>query len=513
MGETKPIDREERDLKRMGKRGLLSLLAAGSMLTALGCEAVGGVNVNKAVEDMIAVQSSEGTMSLAWEVKGKPSDDAEAARVLAALGNGSIVAEYVQEDPQTVSMEGKFDLPKGDIPFAVYMKDQVLVLDIEGTKKPFELDMAAFYGGGAEGMPFDSSMMAGEAGQEMMKGIASYFIQQLANPKEISVGTSTETIDGSAKTLTKLTATTNFGELVELTTDALERIAADEEGLKSLIASLYPILKPIVAETLGNDTLAKRMLDNEELMVELLYSQFAPMIQTAAENLKNTPAEQLPVSPDSGVTAELLLDGAKPAGFNLELQFEPPAGQEDGLDSFAIEYKSLWWNVNGNVKAKVYDGATAPFPMDVKPRQRLANVEPKSLLYDILKNDLKITRHSFEMYMGDNASVPNGISPYIKGAGTTMVPVRYVSEQLDATVDWNGAKQSITIKDQAAGIEIVMKIGDRKATVNGAAQTLPEAPELIEGATFVPIAFITKALGGKASWDGELGIVTIEKEF
>jgi len=521
LGETDLIHGEERELKRMGKRGLLSLMAAGSMLTAIGCEAVGGVDVNQAVVAMYDVKSMESSATVEWEFKGNPSGGAEAAKVAAALGAGRIVIdELLQEDTQTMSAIGAIELSKGDIPFALYIEGQTMVLDIEGTKQPFELDFAALAGANASaGMPFDSSMLsdtlAQEAGQQLLKDIVSYFLGHMTNPEDTTVGTVSETIDGASKTLTKVSAKADFEELVVLASGALASIAADEEGLKALISSLYETLKPIIAESMGGaeDPVLKNMLNNKTLMVELIYSQIAPLLQTASEDLNAMTAEEMPFSANSGVTAELLLDGVQPAGLNLELYAEPTEGEGDGLESVRLAFETRWWNVNGDVDAKSYDGATAPFPIDAKPRQRLANIEPQSLLYDILKNDLKVTRHSFDMYMGANASVPDGISPYIKGAGTTMVPVRYVSEQLDATVDWNGAAQSITIKDAEAGIEIVMKIGDRKATVNGAAQTLPEAPELVEGATFVPIAFITKALGGAASWNGELGIVTIEKEF
>jgi hypothetical protein len=92
-----------------------------------------------------------------------------------------------------------------------------------------------------------------------------------------------------------------------------------------------------------------------------------------------------------------------------------------------------------------------------------------------------------------------------------MVPVRYVSEQLDADVNWAGKTSTITIMDSAEGITIVMKIGSKTALVNGQEQVLPESPELVFGSTFVPIAFITKALGGTAVWNA--GVVTITKEF
>lgn len=500
------------------KRWLLSVLAAGSMITAIGCEAVGGVDLNEAVAAMNGVKSSEGTMKLEWSVEGK-ARDAETAAMMKAFGTGSIVlTNMLQEDAKTMSAAGELRLPLGDIPFELYMNGTELVLDVEGTKQPYVLDIGGSKGGSNAALPFDPAALADigeDAGERLAEMVTGYVIGHVPNPANTKLGTSVETIDGVPKTLTSVAMETDLSELFGLLADTLDNIANDEAGLKALIGSLHDVLAPVLPRLMrmeGNPVV-EGILANKEQVTEIFYSQFAPELSALAESLRLIANDEAPFSSDSGVTVELLLDGLKPAGIDIGVKLAPEEGEGDGLESIRFDLESRWWNANGGVKAKKFGGAAVPFNADAKPRERLANVEESSLLYDILRNKLRVTSHSFSMYLGENSNVPDGVSPYLKGAGTTMVPVRYVSEELDALVDWNGAAQTITITDKVDGVTIVMKIGEKTATVNGAATTLPEAPELIgsTNSTFVPIAFITRALGGKAEYTE--GIVKITKEF
>ena len=508
-------------MKRRTKRGLLSIAAAGSMIGLIGCESIGGVDVNGAIAALVDVQSSEGTLSLSWDVAGENTGDAKADRLAALFGSGAIVVnEVLQEDRDTASLEGTIELSKGDIPFALYVDGDTMLLDVEGARKPFKLDTPALGGadaGALLGGDALSEALSGDAGRQATRDILKYALGHVPNPADAKLGTTTATIDGAAKSLTTVSANVGVDELLELVSTAAAEIAADEEGLRELLGAVYDALKPTLEELAeeSDEPLLKLAVKNKALAVQYFQGQIVSMLDGLTAEPEAAGWFGTALTPESGATFELLLDGAKPAGLDVSVYVEPATDAADGFGAMRFDIESRWWNVGGDVKAKPIAGEGAPFPTDVKPRERLSNVESDSLLYDILKNDLRINRHSFELSMGGDAGVPDGVSPYIKGAGTTMVPVRYVSEQLDATVSWDAATSTITIKDAVEGTTIVMKIGSKSATVNGVAQSLPEAPEIIAStnSTFVPIGFITLALGGEKAWDPERGIVTIAKEF
>jgi hypothetical protein len=68
-----------------------------------------------------------------------------------------------------------------------------------------------------------------------------------------------------------------------------------------------------------------------------------------------------------------------------------------------------------------------------------------------------------------------------------------------ATVQWNGADQSITATKGATTINL--QIGSATANNNRTTVTLDAAPLIVDGSTMVPVRFISEALGAQVSWD------------
>lgn len=101
----------------------------------------------------------------------------------------------------------------------------------------------------------------------------------------------------------------------------------------------------------------------------------------------------------------------------------------------------------------------------------------------------------------------DSVLPQIKN-GTTLVPVRAVTEAFDAAVTWNGEDRTVTVK--SGDNEIVLKIDSAKAIVNGEEKELTAAPEIVEGRTIVPVRFIAQALGMDVEWDDASRTIIIE---
>ncbi len=99
-------------------------------------------------------------------------------------------------------------------------------------------------------------------------------------------------------------------------------------------------------------------------------------------------------------------------------------------------------------------------------------------------------------------------APMIK-SGRTMLPVRFVAENLGGTVGWDGATSSVTIKGN--GIDIAIKVGAATASINGKTVTL-DAPAFIEsGRTYLPVRVVAEAMGATVAWDGATSTATLVK--
>lgn len=102
-------------------------------------------------------------------------------------------------------------------------------------------------------------------------------------------------------------------------------------------------------------------------------------------------------------------------------------------------------------------------------------------------------------------------SPYIDGkTNRTLVPVRFVSEALKASVDWNPETRQVTITD--GDKEIVLIIGTVDVLVNREKQTTDCSPSILPpGRTFVPLRFISETLGAQVDWNPTTGKITITR--
>jgi Copper amine oxidase N-terminal domain len=80
----------------------------------------------------------------------------------------------------------------------------------------------------------------------------------------------------------------------------------------------------------------------------------------------------------------------------------------------------------------------------------------------------------------------------------TMIPIRFVSEKLGASVEWDGAKQTVSMTKD--GKQISLKIGEKKAIVAGKQITFDAAATLQNNRTFVPLRFVSEAYGAKVDW-------------
>lgn len=114
------------------------------------------------------------------------------------------------------------------------------------------------------------------------------------------------------------------------------------------------------------------------------------------------------------------------------------------------------------------------------------------------EGDIKIFINGNELKVSEKPIIENG---------TTLVPMRNIFEALGMTVEWDGKTQTVTgIGNQAT---IKLTIGSKIAYVNHAEKELLLAPRIVNGTTMVPLRFISEAIGCKVDWNGETRTIEI----
>lgn len=95
--------------------------------------------------------------------------------------------------------------------------------------------------------------------------------------------------------------------------------------------------------------------------------------------------------------------------------------------------------------------------------------------------------------------------------GTTLVPFRAIAEALGVEVVWNGADRTITGSKQmeSGTVTVVLRLGQATALLNGQPVELGAAPRTVEGHTFIPLSFFSRAFGADVNWNGAARTVEI----
>ncbi|WP_410768238.1 family 10 glycosylhydrolase [Fontibacillus sp. BL9] len=108
----------------------------------------------------------------------------------------------------------------------------------------------------------------------------------------------------------------------------------------------------------------------------------------------------------------------------------------------------------------------------------------------------------------DGALLPSDTAPYIKNAeNVTMVPLRVISEGLGAQVEWSAASRSATISKD--GSVLVLGIGKKTAQVNGNSVPLEVSVENKDGRSMAPLRFVSEQLGLTVDWNQNSRTITL----
>ncbi|MDO3408225.1 N-acetylmuramoyl-L-alanine amidase family protein [Saccharibacillus sp. CPCC 101409] len=85
-------------------------------------------------------------------------------------------------------------------------------------------------------------------------------------------------------------------------------------------------------------------------------------------------------------------------------------------------------------------------------------------------------------------------------SGTTMVPIRVISEELGYSVGWNKTSKQITISGSREDVQLTL--GSKSArSAEGTTVSLEQAPLLRSNTTYVPLRFVGTQMGLAVKWD------------
>ncbi|WP_213652085.1 copper amine oxidase N-terminal domain-containing protein [Paenibacillus sp. J23TS9] len=510
----------------MMKRFKLGLAAALSLLLVLlaGCQAVGGVDVSKAALGTLDVKSSMSKQTLSLQLVPADGNLKEEDRKAIEMFNSFSVTidQAIMQDTNNASMEGTVQFKGKKLPFHLSMDKKALTLSVAGMTQPVSVPLEL------ENLDLGlvGPNMTNESLIQTYKDVFGFLLKHTPNPSSISVTPVTDKVNGESLSLQKLHIDIRGDELVGLAKGFLTSLSKDKEGVKQLISRLYDTYYPIFEAYAGAPEEAsatpdaaekeKNINDAVDELMGMLDELLPDYDKNVDELLGETPELSEILGKNTVLSLDFLLDSKlNIRKQNMDLTVQLPASEDLPIKQVKVHSESETWKVNEPVTIHAVDSSKGIWdvnPIDATPGEVLRHLDRQSDLYLLLKDDMNITRKSFTMYTDEDPSMlyDAGYEPVIVN-NIMMVPVKYVADELDAQLLWDQATKQMTLTDDLTGSKIVLKIGSKQASIDGVSETLTQPVQNIDGYAYVPMRFITKALGAQGYWDAKEQIVTIER--
>ena len=213
---------------------------------------------------------------------------------------------------------------------------------------------------------------------------------------------------------------------------------------------------------------------------------------------------------------------------NSELAITPVSTSNDGGGSNGTSRYTVSFNTNGGselskqtiMRNSVIKEPTAPTKdgfdfagwytdKELKTKYDFSEKVTKSITLYAAWTEKDNSANQIILTIGDVSALvfgavkANDVAPKIVN-DRTMLPARFIAENLGAAVEWNGDKQLVTIKGKhlktGEDVTILITIGAETATVNDKEITL-DSPAFIENdRTYTPVRFISEELGAGVEW-------------
>ena len=97
-------------------------------------------------------------------------------------------------------------------------------------------------------------------------------------------------------------------------------------------------------------------------------------------------------------------------------------------------------------------------------------------------------------------------APYVESS-RVLVPLRAVSEGMSKKVDWNATTKQVTVSDNKT--VITLAIGNKIVSVNGVNKITDVPATVKDGRTYVPLRFVSECLNTSVNWDSTTKHVSI----
>jgi tetratricopeptide (TPR) repeat protein len=276
-------------------------------------------------------------------------------------------------------------------------------------------------------------------------------------------------------------------------TEPAKDIVPDKIGLESplepVAGSVYKAVY-LAEQIYGEMPAAEKLLAHVMKLQESKGGDSAHLVAVAHEINQLTRIHRAYLNSHSRVkrTVVLLTDETVRLAYHL--------AKRDGVKFVVYRYAASTYAMLGCYKRAA---AVVELAMKLNPNRKAAYEDLKKLYKKAGIPGLKVfvrgQRPNFD------------VRPVIQN-GRTLVPIRAISETMGAKVDFNAKQQMVIVNN--GNINVNLYLNNKIALVNGKKVVLDEPAKVINKRTMIPLRFVSENLGAAVEYDPQSQTITVE---
>jgi hypothetical protein len=474
----------------MRKNIKTAAIASGAALLFLsGCQAVESVDLNKYLLNSASIKSEESQhmLSVDFTYNAKQIDDPQLVQVLSLLNHMKIKMHTVVQDQDTASVDGMLVLQKGSIPFQLSIDGKQLVLRLDNASRPIRV------------LNDQTNNSDAELYQTVHEKLLPLIVRNLDNPKNVTVQDKEDTVHGETVKGYAVHAEIAGSEIPELALVFVDHLSKDQEALSQLIEIVNSQDVPSGSQEPFTVQQLQEGLQQVKSGLQEVVENKDQILGNRGKLVADTLLDDQLHERKSAVDLTL-------SGIENEQGFTGIHLHADN-EIWNIDQPLQAQKITASQYLDVENADTKTFIGTLNKKDVLYNVLVNDL--HVLRKEVSLKVGSKTAII-DGESQTLDAAPYIKN-NSTLVPFRFIAEGFEAEVAWNGKTRQAVIQD--GNTKIVLTVGSKTAYVNGKRILLAVPAEIKQNRVFVPVRFVSESLNAKVLWNSKTRTVTIQRDM
>lgn len=250
--------------------------------------------------------------------------------------------------------------------------------------------------------------------------------------------------------------------------------------------------------------------ETESVIIDSAEDAYKKVLETAGASLSRDSVDKRIVEEVVNGTGKIIDSQSEVGGWPKLKSTEPPVDTDsDGMPDIWETERGLNPNDASDAAAdRDNDGYTnieeyinSLVPENAENLSETSGLGKNKMVLQIGNPTMEVNGKKQEVDPG------RGTTPVILN-DRAFLPIRSVIEAMGGTVGWDAELKKITI--EARGNKIEMWLNSNTISVNGQYKKIDVAPTIINDRTVVPVRFVAENLGCEVDWDATTKMITIK---